>query len=396
MNSLRGADKKRGRSENDNPSRKKSRIALDASDATRHSSTVPSPLLTSSSVSSPDSPGSPRLPFEPLSLQGVSRDNSFDSQLDASQGTKSTVFSSDPSFESFSHCGLCDETVLVCVCREVDMHELGTTLPTMSVSKSESTKSILDDLPKYQPPLPLRRRRRRRSTNVNRTPVFPIFNQSSDSSPVCTGDPQNCQACAADDFGKAFCIAVNQSAAAACENCPATSSSSSRAGDGCCGKGIQCWKIRAPSPASGSASPSANLASSSSDMISCDSAWRQFKSHPNVESSDLSLLAEVVARRSKCTGPQVVVSPAPGFITPERTSTPTSLSPLESARENKAEGSAKHSDGSHHSGTSFPAKLVPQEVLARCGREQRVRTVHVDAVQAALRLLDAKSTFYKM
>ena len=35
-------------------------------------------------------------------------------------------------------------------------------------------------------------------------------------------------------------------------------------------------------------------------------------------------------------------------------------------------------------------QLVPQEVLVQCGRQQRVREVHADAVRDALRLLDAK------
>ena len=37
-------------------------------------------------------------------------------------------------------------------------------------------------------------------------------------------------------------------------------------------------------------------------------AWQKLKAHPNVDFADLSLLAEVVASRTKCAGPQLVVS----------------------------------------------------------------------------------------
>ena len=122
------------------------------------------------------------------------------------------------------------------------------------------------------------------------------------------------------------------------------------------------------------------------------------------------MLADVVSRRSKCTGPRVVIEPAPGSITPERGRSPEvegSIPPHD--------GSTSH-DGStttldratphhqsttpHHQPTTPPAPplkqeeddrpmLVPQHVLKTCGR-RGMREVEVTAVQEALRLLDAK------
>ncbi|KAK8858647.1 hypothetical protein IAR55_002876 [Kwoniella newhampshirensis] len=42
-----------------------------------------------------------------------------------------------------------------------------------------------------------------------------------------------------------------------------------------------------------------------------DQAWKQLKAHPNAKFASLALLADVVARRTKCLGPRVEMSPAP-------------------------------------------------------------------------------------
>lgn len=396
LNALRSVDKKRGRSVSSIPPRKKSRTAQDFSDIIRNQSAISRSLPTPPpSFSSPDSIESSHMSFEPLSHQEITRDDPFSRQLDcldASQSTKSSVIlTSDSSIENFN-CGFCDDTV-PCICREVVMHERAaeaTSLLNPPIDKPEPMKFILDNLPKYEPPVPLRRR----PSNPNRGSVFPVFNRSFDLPPACTGDPQNCSACAADDFGKAFCAAVNKSAAFPCDDCPGTSSAPSNPGNGCCGNPARCAQTSTSSPAT-CPQASADNASSSSGMISCDDAWRQLKLHPNVESSDLSFLAEVVAQKSKCMGPRVVVSPIPQSVMPERTSTPANHSLSQTVHDDVRP--VLHAEDHRHNNLepSFPSRLVPQEVLARCGRE-RVRTVHIDAVQAALRLLDAKSTFYKL
>ena len=127
-------------------------------------------------------------------------------------------------------------------------------------------------------------------------------------------------------------------------------------------------------------------------------AWRQIKSHPNAAFTDLSLLAEVVARRSKCTGPRVEISPAPGSITPERDLSPglglpAFIQQLDSQSIILTDPHAQYHERQRTrgsgSGTSSPPQLVPQDVLVKCGR-QRVREVMTDGVRDALRLLDAR------
>ena len=64
--------------------------------------------------------------------------------------------------------------------------------------------------------VPLRLKRARRSTSNKIWQVNPI-------APTCSGDPSNCPACKDDDFGKAFCRALGDSAsttAPACASCP--------------------------------------------------------------------------------------------------------------------------------------------------------------------------------
>lgn len=139
------------------------------------------------------------------------------------------------------------------------------------------------------------------------------------------------------------------------------------------------------------------------------------------------MLAEVVARRTKCTGPLTVIHPAPGSITPERDSARSPTAP-ENARshenndapilltdphahfkrqeEQRAQGvmspvadaqSAVGESSSFQPGTT-PASagisarrpsLVPQDELRECGR-RRIREVDAGGVHEALRILDAQ------
>lgn len=124
-----------------------------------------------------------------------------------------------------------------------------------------------------------------------------------------------------------------------------------------------------------------------------------------------------MSRRVKCTGPRVEIYPAPGSITPERGISPLTL-PTGFSQEQQhlnvnvgprpgSSGSQMMTNPHHHlnmqnnsmsfvvererAGAPSPSlQLVPQEVLVQCGRQQRVREVHADAVRDALRLLDAK------
>ncbi|KAF9787149.1 hypothetical protein BJ322DRAFT_1053804 [Thelephora terrestris] len=274
----------------------------------------------------------------------------------------STADDTDSPFGNFD-CGFCDENTL-CVCREILQQHIADRIgqpnqltlkidhveaPSItSSSTSQARSSILDNLPAYQPAVPLRRRALSKSTTGGNS-IFPIV-QPSTLPLGCSGDPRNCRACASDDFGKAFCDAVNMSMAAS--------------------------EIADAMEISDDTAPKSTVEvrSGTQAMVPCDDAWRQLKSHPNVEFSDLDLLAEVVARRSKCTGPRVVISPPLGSVTPERVATP----------------------GVNPSGPSHLSTLPRDAFGTRAGtevhRQVGVRQVPRDALQAALDLLDAKNS----
>ena len=285
-------------------------------------------------------------------------------------------------------CGFCDEGAM-CVCRDIVTSQVVgidgdiTTSPEVkldAVSSSQielpmrhdtrdaNTKvsaiptngnlSILDNLPAYQPPVPLKRR-------SSATPVNSVFrvqpaptsqdSESGISGATCSGDPSNCMICVDDSFGKAFCTAITTSAS--CDRF------SGQIGENCCKNES---RREHAGPSGSSFTSDAAVASSSSELIPTNDAWQKLKAHPNVDFADLSLLAEVVASRTKCTGPQLVVSSTPSTqMRGERTS-----------------GADRHRSDS-------PVRLVDEKILLECGR-RRIRQVPLHGVQEALRMLDAK------
>ncbi|KAG1755173.1 uncharacterized protein EDB91DRAFT_277655 [Suillus paluster] len=311
----------------------------------------------------------------------------------------------DPT-DSF-RCVLCSPDV-PCVCREMAMQQAATDTDLSHISlkpehdhpammspmdqsaqlgaSSSSQMNILENLPAYQAPVPIRRR-----TGQSANPVFSVTPISVPSSSAkCSGDPSNCMACADDAFGKAFCQAIGHSvnSTSPCIDCPVRTNQSDKiVVGGCCGDITKCGSCGIAPIISSTNLPRTETA------IPTDDAWRQLKSHPNVAFADLSLLAEVVARRSKCTGSRVVISPAPGSITPERSTsmagpshqggsmTLDHLSVLLTDPHERYHQQQKQ--------RSSPPRLVPQEVLIECGR-RRMREVNADGVREALRLLDSK------
>ena len=306
----------------------------------------------------------------------------------------------DSAFPQFN-CGFCtDETP--CVCRELAMNQLNQSstqdyykttvftdpsvpveLPTVDAEPGSSSKtdsSMLENLP-YQPPVPLRRK----PSKISSKSIFPVYPPSADSgsgksssSATCSGDPSNCAACNDDAFGKAFCSAIEETVntRAACENCPAHyldgpldfAPRCGPASNGAfCGTAPEC-----ASCLSSTSNPTGTTViqyepDTPQDFIPTNDAWQRIKAHPNVQFADLSLLAEVVASRSKCTGPRIVLTPPPDH-----------------------HSNLNSSDRSTKVKEEAP-RLVPQEILLECGR-RRVREVHSEAVREALRLLDAKFT----
>ena len=424
----------------DYPVRKRAKLSVDTIVLTAQPSrAIPLTLIPSppSMASSPDSTGSSDDSFSPMALTSSGEEPTiFPSQLTLNGMFNFRTHGKQPAYDSVGSmdnfdCGFCNENT-PCVCRELGIHH-STQRPDMASEvsfKAEAAEdeapglhdeavplrspippervSILDNLPAYQPPVPLRRR----PVNPGLKTLFPVSPSTAASTTAkpttsapatCSGDPSNCLACADDVFGKAFCTAIGESVASdiPCADCPDRPQSNAVknptrlccGNPGMCGSG-SCTSSR-PSPLT---LPDSDM---STDTIPTNDAWRQLKSHPNVAFADLSLLADVVARRSKCTGPRVVISPPPRCITPERTVTPT---PHQAISQISADESSDnhpilltdphaHYREKHHRQTHplpSPPRLVPHEELVKCNRPRLVREVHAEAVRDALRLLDAK------
>jgi len=249
----------------------------------------------------------------------------------------------------------------------------------LSSTPQINVQSILDNLPPYQPSVPLRRRPAVRPLR-SLFPVVPLSENSSQAtatsavSAECSGDPSNCLACADDVFGQAFCAAVCESLTASgpCAGCP---------------RGAKCAADVHSNPSQESADPV--------ETIPTNDAWRQLKSHPNVSFADLTLLAEVVARRSKCTGPTVVISPPLGSLTPERPSSPhTSRNPLNIGVDNNAvllsDPHAHYRMKEQERFAGSAPELTPEDEFLRCSQSCSVREVHAAGVREALALLDSR------
>jgi hypothetical protein len=360
---------------------------------------------TPSLVSSPGSNISSENGPSPLPTQNPGQaDGMFPSPLSTLDtifnfppGPKSSAYSGTHSMGAFE-CGLCTDCTS-CVCREMVLNPPATPIKTETTTVSAAAsmvpvelppasqigaQSILDNLPPYQPPVPLRRRPEVRPLRS----LFPIVpssgspSQVTQSGPVdCSGDPSNCLACADDVFGQAFCAAVGESLACSgpCADCPRASGTEYRDRDS----------------THASSLPSASQeGGNSAETIPTSDAWRQLKSHPNVSFADLTLLAEVVARRSKCSGPTVVISPPPGSITPERASSPVHPMNGPSAGGDSdiillSDPHANYHMKERERSACLSPNLVHEE-LVRCSRTRSVREVHTAGVREALALLDSR------
>ena len=389
----------------DDSARKRARIDEDKQEA------LPTTLLPSFSLSSSSSPddtasaGGHESHSRPSIFPTPPPINNILSFTTTSE-TTSTLDGQDP-VNPYT-CILCSPDA-PCVCREVtiqqetnnnnSLHQLALQSENLDqqsiVSLDQSVQlntptasmSILDNLPAFQAPVPIRRR-----TGTSRVnPIFPITlaaTTSSSSAPKCSGDPENCMACADDNFGKAFCQAIGHTVNSTlpCIDCPKRTNQTDKIlVGGCCGDISKCGSCGI-APIIPSTTPPRGP-----ETISTDDAWRQLKSHPNVAFADLTLLAEVVARRSKCTGSRVVISPALGSVTPDHKAR---LSHHEPATVNEEDQSVLLTDPHEHfrqqqKQRESPPQLVPQHVLIECGR-RRVKEVNADGVREALRLLDQK------
>jgi AP-1-like factor len=307
-------------------------------------------------------------------------------------GPRAPVYSRPPGIGAFE-CGFCVDGAS-CVCHEMALHPpsdpsfktevveppasslVQVALPSVT---QITVQSILDNLPPYQPPVPLRRRPAVRPLR-SLFPVAPLSGNfsramaTSAGSAECSGDPSNCLACADDVFGQAFCAAVCETLAAdgPCAGCP---------------RGTKC--------ADNAHSIASQERGDTAETIPTSDAWRQLKSHPNVSFADLTLLAEVVARRSKCTGPTVVISPPLGSLTPERPSSPVpSRNPLSVGVDNDAvllsDPHAHYRMKERERFAGSTPELAPEGEFLQCSQSRSVREVHAAGVREALALLDSR------
>jgi len=190
----------------------------------------------------------------------------------------------------------------------------------------DNDSSVLDNLPAYAPPVSLPRRRS--ADHAASSSIFPVFpaqclaprslRTTRPTSPTCTGDPSNCSACADDPFGKAFCAALGGSMKE-CGGCAIVARHQfgrDTYGNPSIDGGADSH-LNTDHGTSSAGVDSRSLDSSPvhlsppSETIPCNTAWAQLKSHPNIAFADLSLLADVVARRSKWIGSRAIVSPGP-------------------------------------------------------------------------------------
>jgi hypothetical protein len=176
----------------------------------------------------------------------------------------------------------------------------------------------------------------------------------SRSEAVCTGDPSNCDACRNDSFGREFCGHLfgvpDKDKKGGCAGCtsgkcgggdkgraaarsmsisslmdgpvpspsPSAPATPGPVGDApmvlaCCGAPELCGHAAGcgdsmpeipeekpePAPVPGH------------ETLRPDQVWKQLKAHPNAQFTPLAVLADVVARRTKCDGPRVELSPPP-------------------------------------------------------------------------------------
>jgi AP-1-like factor len=322
-------------------------------------------------------------------------------------------------------CGFCNEDT-PCVCREIAIQQqqaalesgikdedsppavvikshVPTTnilpdpeqLPTLPTHKTTQHKSILDDLPPYQPAVPLRRGVGRNKSGKS---IFNVSPATDTKGASCSGDPMDCPACSDDNFGRAFCSAIGESVStlSPCEDCP-SSSNGGRTGafnHGQSSNSRSSFELPMPtfpaqiemfsSPPSTIALPTS---SSRSQLIPTNDAWAQIKAHPHASFADLQMLADVVARKSKCTGPRIRLSPHPEIEDDTVNNTVGMLTNHRTVNHNK---DSRGPGDSPAKPSINPALLsIVQREQVCCGR-RRVQQVEADAVQDALRMLDAK------
>ncbi|SCV70738.1 BQ2448_3500 [Microbotryum intermedium] len=255
-------------------------------------------------------------------------------------------------------CGFCSTES--CLCSQVSEYAAPTPVEDFSIAEesafptSKRQLSSAATLPaiSVQISVPLNLRRRAGGAPVKSVwklepapaPASSSKMPTAKQAPVCSGDPSNCPACADDPFGKAFCESLSQSVCSTtpCANCPSrhqpppnlknrmpTPPPSVEELDAeetaalldtftdlpCCGQPSLCGsatcvpeeeqhkaEVKQRSSDSIEMLPKSVPSGVRTEDIPCSEAWSVLKSHPNIAFTNLQMLADVVAKRTRCDG----------------------------------------------------------------------------------------------
>lgn len=119
-----------------------------------------------------------------------------------------------------------------------------------------------------------------------------------------------------------------------------------------------------------------SAAAAETDTMTCDQAWKTLKAHPNSRYASLSLLADVVAGRTVCTGPK-----------PDSPASPLSISAgvvsPRAARQEIGVGARVNGTTGHAAGAATGGMAM----VGGAGKKRNM-AVETSAVRDALRLLD--------
>jgi AP-1-like factor len=233
----------------------------------------------------------------------------------------------------------------------------------------------------------------------------------------CSGDPKNCEACANNVFGQAFCSALGTAHRCSCRSRKATTANTLQ-GEASDSSPVRCCKnpehCRGRARRSGSAfhkprsgsvdshpNRSTNIQSKNisttmpigEDTVPCDVVWKTLEAHPNSHLvnpsfgpshlANLHLLAEVVARKACCTLEPGESMPDPEEVLLRRQQRSSKTVTMEVAQ-SSAHLQIGYEDDEVLQG-HYPRAMVPEELLQ--GR-QRVLTVRSEGMRDAIALLD--------
>ena len=271
-------------------------------------------------------------------------------------------------FDEFFKCGFCtDETP--CVCRDItSSQQQSQQSQPQQIQHSSSPKkesSILDNLPSYKPPVPLRNKR-----SSNSKKLFKVQTE-------CSGDPDNCMACQQDNTlacrddkpGRTFFEALQGSV---CQD--------SKEGCQKCSNKNHKHNSNENSNISNERPSSSSNQSQTPNSIPASDAWRRLKSHPNIGLADLALLADVVASRTRCSGTELHQQ-----VEAVLESVPAEAEVKVEVDDQLPVQNQHHYDDQEHQ--KHPPRLVPQDQLLLSSKRRKL-LVEMGAVRDALDVLD--------